>query len=89
MNELKKLNRKLFYLWVIGLIIGDLAKESLKNSFLFSKILGGILLTLFLICKFADVWEWVETIKNYIEEIINEVIGWFGGVEEDEKLDIF
>lgn len=70
MSELKKINEKLFYLFAGGLIIDILAKESLKNAFLFSVILGSILFISFLIYKLADYYDWINSIKEWIEEII-------------------
>jgi hypothetical protein len=77
MSELEKINEKLFYLFAGGLIIEILAIESLRRSFLFSAILGAILLVSFSIYKLADYWEWVEAIRDWIEEFIEMIGDWF------------
>lgn len=84
MEKLKKLIEKIFYFFTGGLIVEILMIESLKSAFTFSIVFGGILLILFLIYKFAEVWEWVEVIKDFLEDIIEaienfieNVIDWF------------
>ncbi|MFA5070911.1 MAG: hypothetical protein WC511_00900 [Candidatus Pacearchaeota archaeon] len=77
MVELKKINEKLFYLFAGGLIIEALAQEILEKAFAFSAIFGGILFILFLIDKLADYWDWMETIKDWIENVIETIEDFF------------
>ncbi|MCL5018670.1 MAG: hypothetical protein M1416_02820 [Candidatus Pacearchaeota archaeon] len=85
MVELKKINEKLFYLFAGGLIIEALEQEILEKAFAFSAIFGSILLISFLIDKLADCWGWVETIKDWIENIIEIIGDFFVGIWDKIK----